>query len=89
MLLSVNLLRRYQDHWLYYSAFCQSRHCLQQIKKDLPAGLAQSVEHLTAVQEVMGSIPKARRKLRILMRIKILPLPSKWLDFPMAQITKY
>ena len=45
-----------------------------------------SVEHLTAAREVMGSIPKARPKLRILMRIKVLPLPSKCLDFPMAQI---
>ena len=86
MLLSINVLRSYQDHPLYYSAFSQSRHCSQQINKDLPAGLDLSVEHLTAAREVMGSIPKARPKLRILMRIKVLPLPSKCLDFPMAQI---
>ena len=81
MLLSINVLRSYQDHRLYYSAFSQSRHCSQQINKDLPAGLDLSVEHLTAAREV-----KARPKLRILMRIKVLPLPSKCLDFPMAQI---
>ena len=86
MLLSINVLRSYQDQRLYYSAFSQSRHCSQQINKDLPAGLDLSVEHLTAAWEVMGSIPKARPKLRILMRIKVLPLPSKCLDFPMAQI---
>ena len=86
MLLSINVLRSYEDHRLYYSAFSQSRHCSQQINKDLPAGLDLSVEHLTAAREVMGSISKARPKLRILMRIKVLPLPSKCLDFPMAQI---
>ena len=62
MLLSINVLRSYQDHRLYYSAFSQSRHCSQQINKDLPAGLDLSVEHLTAAREVMGSIPKARPK---------------------------
>ena len=76
MLLSINVLRSYEDHRLYYSAFFQSRHCSQQINKDLPAGLDLSVEHLTAAWEVMGSIPKARPKLRILMRIKVLPLSN-------------
>ena len=56
------MLKCYQDHWLYYSAFSQSRHCLQQINKDLPAGLAQSVEYLTGTQEVVGSIPETGPK---------------------------
>ena len=52
--------------------------------------LAQSVEHLTAEQEVLGSIPGARPILRVLKQLrkmKVLPLPSKRRELRVAWMT--
>ena len=73
----------------------QTRNCKLQSRIKRPsagsdAGLAQSVERLTAEREVAGSIPGVEAILAGSWNnweMKVLPLPCKWLDFRVAQMT--
>ena len=51
-------------------------------------GLAQSVERLTAERQVAGSIPGTGPTRRVFnWEMEVLPLPGKWLDLRVAQMT--
>ena len=72
-----------QKVWIANSGQCL--HC-----SSTTAGLAQSVEHLTAERKVTGSIAGVRPLLRVLKiteKKKVLPLHCKKLDLCVAWMT--